>query len=151
MGEYTNENLASVLEPFKRDTKKEIKAALPKLGKDYFGELVVKNDESYVHFTFFYYDLRYKPKTLKINSADLDDYIDAIQENWLFFQALKEELPKGTNFSTTGKLGMQVDIGKPRGFSVGNYRVDSIDKLNMIISDLKWANRKAKELKKSFF
>jgi len=117
------------------------------------GRLVVNPDGWYIIYTFSGPDLRYKTHTLKINSAEAESYIQALEEAWNKYLDLKQGYdskdkkdPQVINF----KRGIYISVGYRSldGISLSVHSrskmIASENHLEEVIQGLRYAIKKAK-------
>lgn len=112
------------------------------------GELIVTNNSWYIKYYFSGPDLRYNGTFVSIDEKEIDKYIQAWKENYEKYLMLKERIPAGGTFDTSGEMGMSIRIGFSEGVCLRSYHmpINTRDKLNQIISDYITAKDRAEKL-----
>ena len=119
----------------------EYKEKLP-FGK---GALIVTKNSYIIQFYFSGLDSRYNGTILNIEKNEIDNYIDAYKENrekYLKLKLMKDQL--GNEFSTTGILGMKINIGGPcEGVCIKSYHmpIKTDIEYSSLISSFQWAKQ----------
>lgn len=112
------------------------------------GELVISTQSWYIKYYFSGPDLRYNGTFVTINGNEIDKYIQAWKNNFDKYLLLKETIPKGGKFDTAGEMGMSIRIGWSEGVCLKSYHmpISSEAKLQQVISDYKYAKKRALKL-----
>lgn len=94
-------------------------------------------------------DLRYNGTFVSVHGKSVEQYISAFHDNWEEYKKLKESIPKGGEFSKTGKMGMSIRIGKfAQGVCIQSYQmpIRSEQQLEKIISGYRYAAQRAPQI-----
>jgi hypothetical protein len=75
------------------------------------GKLKVTKNSWEIFYYFPGPDLRHNGEILSIPAKLVDQYITALNENWIEYDKLKESIPSGGEFSKDAKMGMSIRIG----------------------------------------
>lgn len=112
------------------------------------GELVVTEDRWYISYYFPGPDLRYNGTYFRIESADIDQYIEAWQNNFRKYLKYKNVTKiSHASYKLNGEAGMAICVGgSMEGVCIDGWHmhVSTQDKINRIISDYKLCKTKAK-------
>ena len=105
---------------------------------------------------FYYFsgpDYRYKGTTVSIPGKSIEQYISAFKDNWAEYEQLKASIPKGGEFTKTGKMGMSIRIGVD-DYSTGVYLrsyympIRSAERLEIVIDGYRYAAQKVPQIQK---
>lgn len=112
------------------------------------GELVVNSESWYIEYYFSGPDLRYNGTFVRINGNEIDQYIQAWENNYKKYLVLKETIPENGEFNMCGEMGMSIRIGWAEGVCLDFYHmpINSEEKLNQVISDYEYAKERAIKL-----
>lgn len=113
------------------------------------GELVINSNSWYIQYYFPGPDLRYNGTFIVVDGFQIDKYINAWKDNFDTYQRLKETISSEGEFSTEGKMGMNIRVGTWRfGVCLKSYHLPINDKnsLNKIIDDYTYSKHKAEVL-----
>ena len=114
------------------------------------GKLKVTKSSWLIEYYFPGPDLRYNGEFVRIQGAQVSGFICAYQENWKKYSELKKTIPKGGEFNTAGKSGMQIRVGGfNEGVCIQSYYMPlkSISSVNKLIEGYKYALKRAPEIK----
>ena len=87
------------------------------------GTLKVIGNKWNIEYYFHGFDNRYKGQFCYIEGHRIEEYILAWKENFDEYKKLKVSIPKGGEFSTMGKLGMNIRIGSFEGVCLASYHM----------------------------
>ena len=110
------------------------------------GELKVSAYSWHLEYYFSGPDLRYNGTFVRVESKQIDAYIEAWKNNFSKYLQLKEILPKGGSSDYHGEMGMSIRIG---GFNEGvclqsyHLPIKTQAELSEIIDDYEGAKKKA--------
>jgi len=110
------------------------------------GELKIYKNSWTIEYYFPGPDLRYNGQYLRIEGEKIDDYIEALQQNFVEYQKLKKESIAGKFFSRPAKMNMTIRIAP---FSEGvclmghNKAICTQKQLDKLINSYKYAQEKA--------
>jgi hypothetical protein len=81
----------------------------------------------------------------------IEQYISAFKENWAEYEQLKAAIPKGGDFSKSGKKGMTIRIGNfAQGVCIQSYHmpISSVQQLEKVIGSYRYAAQRAPQIQK---
>jgi len=114
------------------------------------GKLLVSKTLYKIEFYFSGPDLRYNGTWLRIWQHDIDRYVDAYEKNWQKYLDLKKMKEKlGDSFSTTGDLGMKINVGGYfDGVCIKSYHmpIRTEKELKKLIDAFHWAKEKGPKI-----
>jgi hypothetical protein len=113
------------------------------------GDLQVTSTNWSIRYYFPGLDRRYNGEFVSIPAHKVEDYIQAFEENWHEFLALKQAIPDGGEFSKTGRAGMTIRLGRfAPGVSLHGHHMTVRDevRLRTIQESYRFAIRRASEI-----
>ena len=113
------------------------------------GTLQVENTSWNIQYYFSGPDLRYNGTFITVQGTEVPKYIKAFEANWKEFQRLKTSVPKGGEFSTSGKAGMTIRVGKwDEGVCLQSYHmpINTQAQLDRVIQSYQYALRRAPQI-----
>lgn len=113
------------------------------------GELTVFVDAWSINYYIPGIDLRYKGEFFNIRGTQINKYINALKENFVIYEELKNKIPKDGEYTTIGKMNMQIRLTKfNRGVCLFKHHLNIINKseLNKIIKDFEYSKIRAKQI-----
>lgn len=96
-------------------------------------------------------DYRYNGTFHFVPDTDIDEYIEALNNNFLKYLELKSKIPDGGQYSTEGEYNMHIDIG---GYNdgicniLGHSDFNTQEELDVLITDCRYAKEKAEIIMK---
>ena len=102
------------------------------------GKLHVSSSDWHIEYYFAGPDLRYNGTFKRIYSNEIDKYISAWKNNFNKYTILKEQIPKGGEYSVGGEMGMTIRIGSwSEGVCLISYHmpIKSYCELQKIVED----------------
>jgi hypothetical protein len=113
------------------------------------GTLKVGLDRWEISYYFAGPDLRHKGMFFSIYDTQVAEYIEAFKENWIEYQSLQVSIPKGGDFSKSGKKGMMIRISNFNpGICLHSYHmpINSAEKLKAIVESYEYASMRAPQI-----
>ena len=114
------------------------------------GNLIVTKNNFQIQFYFPGPDMRHNGTFLNINRNEIKEYIKSYNENWkkyIELKKMKSEL--GKEFTTSGKLGMNIKVGGwNEGVCITSYHlpINTENELKKLISSFQWAEERGKQI-----
>jgi len=113
------------------------------------GKLKVSSSGWEIEYYFAGPDLRYNGTFKRIYGNEIDKYINAWRNNFKKYQDLRESIPSGGDFSTSGEMGMTIRIGGWRdGVCLTSYEMplNTQKQIDDVIAEYENAKKTAKKL-----
>lgn len=112
------------------------------------GKLHVTSSDWHIEYYFAGPDMRYNGTFKRIYSNEIDKYIKAWKNNFDKYTVLKEQIPKGGEYTAVGEMGMSIGIGSwHEGVCITSYHMalKSRQEIERVIDD--YENAKTTALK----
>lgn len=113
------------------------------------GKLKVSKASWEIQYYFPGPDLRHNGTFVSVPGNSIDQYISAFHENWAEYEKLKAFVPKGGEFTKSGKLNMTIRIGNfAQGVCLRSYHmpINSAQQLEKIVGGYRYAAQRAPQI-----
>jgi hypothetical protein len=113
------------------------------------GKLKVTRTSWEISYYFPGPDLRYSGTFVSVPGRSIEQYISAFRDNWAEYEQLKATIPRGGEFSKTGKMGMTIRIGNfAQGVCLQSYHmpITSAQRLETVIDGYRYAAQRAPQI-----
>lgn len=88
------------------------------------GTLEVTRSSWQIRYYFPGPDLRHKGEFVSLPGSSICDYIQALKDNWVEFEKLKQTIPAGGDFSKSGAMGMTIRVSRfAQGVCIRSYHM----------------------------
>ncbi|MBI5657839.1 MAG: hypothetical protein HZC44_13845 [Geobacter sp.] len=115
------------------------------------GKLKVSKTAWEISYYFPGPDIRYNGTFVSVAGNSIEQYIAALNDNWADYEQLKLSIPKGGEFTKSGKMGMSIRIGNlAQGVCLRSYHmpISSYEQLERVIAGYRYAAQRAPQIQK---